>query len=236
MGNDAGGGARAVLVVDDEDKILEIVTTYLEKDGYEALAARTGAEALAIARERAVSLILLDLMLPDMSGEEVCRRVRESSAVPIIMMTAKSDEESIVGGLGLGADDYVTKPFSPRQLMARVAAALRRTGAEGGSAVAPPAAPGLVLDKANRAVSKGGREVKLTPSEYRILLALMSSPQKTFTRDEIIASAKTDDFDGFDRTIDSHIKNLRQKIEDDPKAPRYVVTAHGFGYRYGGGK
>jgi len=238
-----------VLVVDDEPKILEVVTSYLENGGYEALAAQTGAQAFSIMEERRVSLILLDLMLPDMAGEDICRKVRESSAVPIIMMTAKSDEESIIGGLGIGADDYVAKPFSPRQLMARVAAALRRSGAgdgggahgaDGGAhgtgqAGAALGRSGLHVDKANRKVSKNGKPVKLTPSEYKILLLLIATPQKTFSRDEIICAVKTDDYDGFDRTIDTHIKNLRQKIEDDPKSPRYVVTAHGFGYKYGGG-
>jgi len=219
--------AHVVLAVDDEAKILEIVKSYLEREGYVALSAQTGEEALSIMRGRRVSLLLLDLMLPDMTGEEICRRVRESSDVPIIMMTAKCDEESVVGGLGLGADDYVTKPFSPRQLMARVAAALRRAGGSGGPV-------GLRLDEASRSASRNGRAIKLTPSEYGILRLLMSSPGRIFTRDEIICRAKADDFDGFDRTIDSHIKNLRQKVEDDPKSPRHVITAHGFGYRYGG--
>jgi len=223
--------AHAVLVVDDEAKIVEIVRSYIEKEGHVALAAGTGAQALAAMREREVSLVVLDLMLPDMAGEEVCRRIRESSGVPIIMMTAKSDEESVVAGLGIGADDYVTKPFSPRQLMARVAAALRRAGgAEPGRG-----GGGLSLDRERRGAVKNGREVRLTPSEFNILALLMSSPRRTFTRDEIILHAKTDDFDGFDRTIDSHVKNLRQKIEDDPKSPRHVLTAHGFGYRFGSG-
>jgi DNA-binding response OmpR family regulator len=222
-----------VLVVDDEAKILEIVKSYLEKHAYVALTAQTGEQAMAIMREQQVSLLILDLMLPDMAGEEICRKVRESSDIPIIMMTAKSDEESIVGGLGLGADDYVTKPCSPRQLMARVSAALRRSN---GNKVGVHVPHGLHLDKKNRSVSINGKVVRLTPSEYKILLLLVSSPQKIFTRDEIIYAVKMDDYDGFDRTIDSHIKNLRHKIEDDPKSPRYVITMHGFGYRYGGGQ
>ena len=220
----------AVLVVDDEVKILDIVKSYLEKDGYTALTATSGKQALTLMRQHPVSMLILDLMLPDMTGEEICRTVRESSNLPIIMMTAKTDEESIIGGLALGADDYVTKPFSPRQLMARVSAALRR------SSQLPARGTGgnLEVDRENRRVSKNGSAVKLTPSEYRILELLVTTPQKTFSRDEIITAVKTDDYDGFDRTIDSHIKNLRHKIEDDPKAPRFVVTAHGFGYRYGG--
>jgi len=220
-----------VLVVDDEIKILEIVKSYLERDAYVVLTAQTGEQALSILRDQHVSLLILDLMLPGITGEEICRTVRKSSGIPIIMMTAKSDEESIISGFGLGADDYVTKPFSPRQLMARVAAALRRS--KGNEAGADGKPHGLHVDKKNRSVSKNGKVVRLTPSEYKILLLLISAPHKTFTRDEIIFAAKTDDYDGFDRTIDSHIKNLRHKIEDDPKSPRYVVTIHGFGYRYG---
>ncbi|MCL2381776.1 MAG: response regulator transcription factor [Treponema sp.] len=220
-----------VLVVDDEAKILEIVKTYLQRDGYTAFTAQTGAQAMSVMRDYPVSMLILDLMLPDMTGEEICRAVREQSEMPIIMMTAKTDEESVIGGLRLGADDYVTKPFSPRQLMARVSAALRRSRVGG-----PPvdtSLRGLHLDEKNRRVSKDGKVVRLTPSEYRILALLMSTPHKIFTRDEIIYAIKPDDYDGFDRTIDTHIKNLRHKIEDDLKSPRYVVTMHGFGYRYG---
>jgi len=217
----------AVLVVDDEAKIREIVGSYLERSGYEALPAGSAAEALRTLGERPVSLILLDLMLPDLPGEELCRRVRELSAVPIIMMTAKSDEESIVRGLELGADDYVSKPFSPRELMARVAAALRR--GEGRTSGAEP----LVGETAG-SIRIEGRTVRLTPSEYRILWLLKSSPERTFSREDIIEAVKPDDYDGFDRTIDSHIKNLRRKIEADPKTPHYVLTVHGFGYRWGG--
>jgi DNA-binding response OmpR family regulator len=225
-------------VVDDEPKILDIVRSYLEKNGYRALTAKTGKEALAALQANKVALMLLDLMLPDLSGEELCRRVRTrrvcaESDMPIIMMTAKVDEESIIHGLRIGADDYVTKPFSPRQLMARVGAALRRTG--GGTVEGRVMAwEGLLVDTGNRRVSKNGAAVTLTPNEYRILALLMSRPQKIFTRDEIIENIKNDEYDGFDRTIDSHIKNLRQKIEDDTRNPRYVLTVYGMGYRFGG--
>jgi DNA-binding response OmpR family regulator len=176
--------------------------------------------------------MLLDLMLPDLSGEEVCRRARSESDMPIIMMTAKVDEESIIHGLGIGADDYVTKPFSPRQLMARVAAALRRGGA-GPLEGRVFSAGALTVDTGNRRASKNGAPLNLTPNEYRILALLMSRPYKIFTRDEIIAGSKTDEYDGFDRAIDSHIKNLRQKIEDDARNPRYILTVYGMGYRFG---
>ena len=228
------GNGSVALVVDDEAKILEVVKSYLERDGFLVLTAQTGLEALEIARTRPVSLVILDLMLPDLPGEKVCARIRESSDVPIIMMTAKSDEESVVAGLGLGADDYVAKPFSPRELMARVAAAMRRSG--DGERIRQTPTDGLRLDEAGRRAVRGGREIELTPSEYKILSLLMSSPRRIFTRDEIILAVKSDDYDGFDRTIDSHVRNLRRKIEDDPKSPRHVLTAHGFGYRYGGGQ
>ncbi|WP_010253855.1 response regulator transcription factor [Treponema primitia] len=224
---------NAVLVVDDEPKILDIVKSYLEKSGYRALTAKNGKEALAALQRNTVDLMLLDLMLPDLSGEELCRRVRSESDMPIIMMTAKVDEESIINGLRIGADDYVTKPFSPRQLMARVAAALRRSG---GGPVEGRVLTCDVLsaDTENRRVSKNGAALTLTPNEYKILTLLMSRPHKIFTRDEIIDNIKNEEYDGFDRTIDSHIKNLRQKIEDDARNPRYILTVYGMGYRFGG--
>ncbi|GHU77911.1 DNA-binding response regulator [Spirochaetia bacterium] len=229
-----------VLVVDDEEKILDIVKSYLEKSGYEALCAGTGREAMALLKSHAVSLILLDLMLPDFTGEELCRKVRSMpppiAAVPIIMMTAKVDEASVIRGLNLGADDYVTKPFSPRQLMARVAAILRRSGVSretGPQENCVLSAGGLTVDQENRRVSRNGEDITLTPNEYKILSLLMSSPRKIFTREEIISAVKSDEYDGFDRAVDSHIKNLRQKIEEDSKSPRYVLTVYGMGYRFG---
>jgi DNA-binding response OmpR family regulator len=223
---------NSVLVVDDEPKILDIVRSYLEKNGYRALTAKNGREALAALRSNTVSLMLLDLMLPDLSGEELCRRIRSESDMPIIMMTAKVDEESIIQGLRIGADDYVTKPFSPRQLMARVAAALRRSAA-GPLEGRVFSAGALSVDTGNRQANKNGAPLALTPNEYRILALLMSRPHKIFTRDEIIAGVKTDEYDGFDRAVDSHIKNLRQKIEDDSRNPRYILTVYGMGYRFG---
>jgi DNA-binding response OmpR family regulator len=222
-----------VLVVDDEEKILDIVASYLEQSGYRALRARTGREGMTLFHQHRVSLILLDLMLPDFSGEELCRKVRAEEDIPIIMMTAKVDEESIIRGLNMGADDYVTKPFSPRQLMARVQAALRRSGTV--PAKNPVLAAGdLLVDTENRRASRGNAELVLTPNEFKILALLMSRPQKIFTRDEIIAGIKSGDYDGFDRSVDSHVKNLRQKIGDDSKSPRYIHTVYGMGYRFGG--
>jgi DNA-binding response OmpR family regulator len=223
---------NTILVVDDEPKILDIVKSYLEKGGYRALTARNGKEALTALRSNTVALMLLDLMLPDLSGEELCRRVRSESDIPIIMMTAKVDEASIVHGLSIGADDYVIKPFSPRQLMARVAAVLRRSG--GGPVEGRIiSCDGLTVDTGNRRVSKNGIPITLTPNEYKILALLISRSHKIFSRDEIINNIKDDEYDGFDRAIDSHIKNLRQKIEDDTRNPRYILTVYGMGYRFG---
>jgi DNA-binding response OmpR family regulator len=222
-----------VLVVDDEVKILEVVKSYLQRDGYRALTAENGRNALVLLEENEVSLLLLDLMLPDLSGEEICKRVRSYSDMPIIMMTAKVEEENIIHGLNLGADDYVTKPFSPRQLMARVAAVLRRSAPESENSGQVFNYGNLTVDTENRRVSKNNVSITLTANEYKILSLLASRPQKIFTRDEML-SALSADGDSFDRTIDVHVKNLRQKIEDDPKTPQYIITVYGMGYRFGG--
>jgi DNA-binding response OmpR family regulator len=233
-----------VLVVDDEEKILDIVRSYLEASGFTVFCAGTGNEALSVWRRETLDLVLLDLMLPDISGETVCRKIREASTVPIIMLTAKAAEESVVTGLNLGADDYVVKPFSPKQLIARIEAVLRRTAAvvrQNGTAVQGAtdfpvlSSGGLVLDTGSRCVRKDGALIPLTANQCNLLALLMSRPAKIWTRDEIIEAIKGDDFDGFDRAIDTHIKNLRQKLGDDPKSPRYIVTVYGTGYRFGNG-
>jgi DNA-binding response OmpR family regulator len=206
--------------------------------GFIALCAKNGRDGMNFFEKSSVSLILLDLMLPDFSGEEFCKKVRQVSDVPIIMITAKVDEESIIHGLNIGADDYVTKPFSPRQLMARVQAALRRNGGnekKGGTL----SYRDLTVDTEKRIVSKNGEILTLTRDEYNILTLLMSRPAKIFTRDEILDAVKGDDFDGFNRSVDSHVKRLRVKIGDapagctDPKAPKYILTVYGMGYRFG---
>jgi DNA-binding response OmpR family regulator len=228
--------ARTVLVVDDEPKIAEVVGSYLERKGYAASWAESGSRALELFEQEAPCLVILDLMLPDLPGEEVCRRMRAHSRVPIIMLTAKVEDADAVRGLELGADDYVTKPFSPRQLMARVDAVLRRSAGE------PEALAGrltfrsgdLSIDARTMEVRKGGVVVDLTPREFTLLYALASSPRRVFSRDGLIALAFGRDFDGFDRTIDAHVKNLRRKIETDPSNPLYVVTVHGVGYRFQG--
>ncbi len=230
------GETKRILVVDDEPKIVEVVKSYLENAGFQALEAADGRQALELFHRYHPSLVILDLMLPDIGGEEVCQQLRRISRVPIIMLTAKVEEEDFLNGMQIGADDYVTKPFSPRQLMARVEAVLRRTARD-----APPLTSvlsfhddDLEIDSATREVRKDGAIVNLTPNEYKILLTLVKYPRKTFTREELVLLALGEDYEGFDRTIDTHIKNLRQKIETDSKNPCYILTVHGVGYRFGG--
>lgn len=225
-----------ILVVDDEEPIVEVVESYLVKTGYTVYKAYNGKEALAVFKCRPLSLILLDLMLPDLSGEEVCRTIRKTSRVPIIMLTAKVEEESILKGLDLGADDYVTKPFSPRQLMARVGALLRRTeGMDFGvSSLLSFRDKELMIDTITHDVLKHGTPVNLTPIEFKLLCTMAKSPGRTFSRNDLIGLALGEDYLGFDRSIDSHIKNLRQKIETDTKNCRYILTVHGVGYKFGG--
>ena len=219
-----------VLAVDDEPKILELLKSYLEMNGFIALCAKTGKEGLALFEQNPVSLILLDLMLPDFSGEEFCKKVRQVSDIPVIMITAKVDEASIIHGLNIGADDYVCKPFSPRQLMARVKAALRRSNGKQGAFFSYK---DLTIDTEKRIASRGGEAVSLTRDEYNILTLLMSRQAKIFTREEILKAVKGEDYNGFDRAIDTHITKLRAKIGDDPKTPKYIVTVYGMGYRLG---
>ncbi|MHC6203911.1 response regulator transcription factor [Breznakiellaceae bacterium SP9] len=223
--------APIVLIVDDEAKIGEILTSYLEASGCKALYAPNGSGALRLFDSNDVSLILLDLMLPDVTGEELCRRVRERSDIPIIMITAKVEERDIINGLNIGADDYVCKPFSPRELMARVKAHLRRSSGRAHPASKKLTHGDLSADLEKRCITVRGKELALTRDEYLLVSLFLSRPAKIFTRDEIIAHIKGDDYDGFDRTIDTHIKNLRQKLEDDPRKPKYIETVYGMGYR-----
>jgi DNA-binding response OmpR family regulator len=229
---------KKILIVEDEEKISEVIASYLTAKGYHTLVADTGGKALALLEKEVISLVLLDLMLPELSGEEVCRKIRLKSRVPIIMVTAKSSEADLLQGLDIGADDFITKPFSLKTLHARIEAVLRRSSVDlvslQNKIVIDEGA--LVIDFASRLVTKQNHEVKLTPNEYKILAALAKYPNKVFTRDELILTALGDDFLGFDRAIDSHIKNLRHKIETDPKNPEYVKTVFGVGYRFGGEK
>ena len=227
--------AKKILVVDDEVKIVEVVKSYLENSGYSVCEAYTGKEALDKFEKANPALIVLDLMLPDMTGEEICKTLRKKSRVPIIMLTAKIEEEDILKGLNIGADDYITKPFSPRQLVARVEAVIRRTGdtAIPLSKVMSFNNDELLIDTLKYEVRKNGEIINLTPNEYKLLMMMVKYPDKTFTREELIYMVLGEDFNGYDRTIDTHIKNIRQKIESDPKNPKYILTIHGIGYRFG---
>jgi len=227
---------KKILVVEDEEKIAEVVKSFLESKGFTVLHAGNGKKALEVFEREEIGMVLLDLMLPELSGEEVCKSIRKKSRVPIIMLTAKSDEADMLEGLGIGADDYIMKPFSLKALHARMEAVLRRSVDNPSSLLTRKTFQdgALTIDYESYRVQKGENEVKLTPNEYRLLATLSRYPNKVFTRDELIASAFGDEFEGFDRTIDSHIKNLRQKIEQDPKNPCYVKTIHGVGYKFGG--
>ena len=226
---------QTILVVEDEAKIADVLKSYLEREGFLVATAKDGDEALSLYASQSPALVLLDLMLPKRSGEDVCREIRARSNTPVIMLTAKTEEHSILGGLAIGADDYVTKPFSPRQVVARVHAVLRRASTTQAD-VLRFGGDWLIIDTIARTVLCEGTPVTLTPSEYSILLALASHPGRTFTRDELIQLALKDDFEGYDRVIDTHMKNLRQKIEPDARLPRYLITVHGVGYRFDGGK
>lgn len=227
---------KTILVVDDEVKITEVIQSYLEAAGYTVLSAHNGTGALRLFEKYSPSLIVLDLMLPDISGEDICRNIRRKSNVPIIMLTAKVDDADVISGLGIGADDYLTKPFSPKQLVARIEAVLRRTSAEPAALMSAFSFSdgSLVIDGLRHEVQKDGRTIPLTPNEYNLLLTMAKYPSKAFTREELIRLALGDDYDGFDRVIDTHIKNIRQKLGDDSRTPHYILTLHGTGYRFGG--
>ena len=223
-----------ILVVEDEARIAEVVKGYLEAQGHTVDWASNGEDALATAASRRPDLVVLDLGLPGMPGEEVCRRLRAESDVPIIMLTAKDAEEDLVRGLQLGADDYVTKPFSPRELTARVRALLRRAHADAvpQADVLERAGGRLVVDSARRRVTLDGAPVELTESEFRLLQALARFPGRVYTRSELVERLQGMEFEPYERTIDAHIKNLRAKIEADPKNPNYIETVFGVGYRF----
>jgi DNA-binding response OmpR family regulator len=228
---------ETVLIVEDEVKIRELLRSYLERAGYQVLTTGSGAEAITLAETAAPDLILLDLRLPDVPGEEVAREVRRSGSVPILMLTAKAGEEDRIRGLELGADDYVVKPFSPRELLLRVQAILRRgrsapTGAPGQSRVSFGGGE-IVIDDDRHELSVRGEAVELTPTEWGVLTALTGAPGRVYSRYELINRVRGYEFEGYERTVDSHVKNLRRKVERDPHDPRIVETVLGVGYRLG---
>ena len=227
------GSARKILVVDDDPKTVSLVKLYLESDGHKVLCAYDGVEALRLAREERPNLIVLDLMLPGLDGLQVCRTLRTESDVPVIMLTAKTTEGDKLTGLELGADDYVTKPFSPRELAARIKVVLRRTVSESLERGPEQAAYGdLKMDFRQHTVSIAGRPVALTPTEFRLLGTLVREAGQVLSREQLIQRVLGLDFDGFDRTIDVHVLNLRRKLGDDPARPRYIKTVYGAGYKF----
>ena len=226
------GKPGTILIIEDEKKISEIVRMYLEREGFRAKVADTGEKALSLLKEH-FDLIILDLMLPDIPGEDLCRMIREISDVPVIMLTAKSGEEDRIRGLGIGADDYVVKPFSPRELVARVKAHLRRAKRLEKKTLSFNRG-GLTLDTERLDVRKNGVPVMLTSTEFRILMAFAEKPGRVLTRLQLINMVQGYDFEGYDRTIDAHIKNLRHKIEGDQRNPEFIKTVYGVGYRFSG--
>jgi DNA-binding response OmpR family regulator len=227
--------ASVILVVEDERKIRELLRGYLERDGHEVLTTGSGAEALTVAASHPeLSLVVLDLGLPDVPGEAVAREFRRTSDVPILMLTARSSEADRIAGLEVGADDYVTKPFSPRELVLRVRAILRRSPALHDPGRRRSLGHGeLLIDEDQHEVHVRGELVELTPTEWGLLLALASTPGRVHSRFELINRVRGYEFEGYERTIDSHVKNLRRKVEVDPREPRMVRTVVGGGYRLG---
>jgi DNA-binding response OmpR family regulator len=225
---------KKVLVVDDDIKTVELVRLYLKRDGYQVLTAYDGVEALRLARESYPDLVVLDLMLPDIDGLEVCRTLRHESDVPIIMLTARTTDQDKLTGLDLGADDYVTKPFSPKELAARVRAVFRRLPGERGPEEIKRGE--LSMNFTKHEAFFAGRPLNLTTVEFKLLGILAKEPDKVFSRASLIEEALGYDFEGFDRTIDVHILNLRRKLEPDPSHPRYIKTVYGIGYKFAGGE
>jgi len=223
---------RKILVVDDEARLVDVIRAYLERDGYKVAAAYNGREALLQARRERPDLVLLDLMLPEIDGLEVCRTLRKESNVPIIMLTARTEETDKLIGLELGADDYVPKPFSPREVVARVRAVLRRTQATRETEEGEVISVGdLVIDRGRHEVRRKDQPVDLTPTEFALLWALAANRGRVLSRLQLMDKALGETYEGYERTIDAHIKNLRRKLEANPARPRYVQTVFGVGYK-----
>ena len=225
--------ATTVLLVEDERKLRDLVRSYLERAGFTVLSTGSGAEAITLAASASPDLVVLDLGLPDIPGEAVATELRAAGSVPMLMLTAKSSEEDRIRGLELGADDYVTKPFSPRELVLRVQAILRRGGPVTEQGVASYGDGELIIDEPRREVVVHGASVDLTPTEWGLLVALATVPGRVYSRFELINRVRGYEFEGYERTVDSHVKNLRRKIGDDPGNPRIVQTVLGGGYRLG---
>jgi DNA-binding response OmpR family regulator len=223
---------RRILLVEDEKTIRTTVGAYLEREGYWVTPAEDGQAALDAFEKYRFDLVVLDLMLPKVSGEDVCRSIRDASDVPIIMLTAKGEEEDRIAGLELGADDYLVKPFSPRELVARVRALLRRAHVESEPQRDRLVFGDLVVDISSHKAFLGHEELDLTASEFKLLTTLSRYPGRVYSRMELVEKVLGYDFEGYERTIDSHVKNLRAKLDDDPREPRFIYTVHGVGYRF----
>ena len=223
-----------VLIIEDDPDTARLVGLYLSRDGYRVISAANGQEGLQLAREAKPDLIVLDLMLPGMSGMDICRTLRDESMVPIVMLTARVEEKDRLNGLDVGADDYVTKPFSPRELAARVRAVMRRTAREALDRGPEELSHGsITINLKQHAARVDGKAVSLTPTEFRILTLLIREPGRTFTRNQIIDRVFGYDFDGFDRTVDAHVANLRRKLGAKRGSAEHVKTVYGVGYRFG---
>ncbi len=224
---------RSVLIVDDDIKLVELLQLYFQKEGFIVFTANEGLAALKIAREKEPDILVLDLMLPGMDGWDICRTLRKDSEVPILMLTARDEESDRLVGLEIGADDYVTKPFSPKEVVARAKAILRRTKQT--TVKTEPVRMGdVVIELEQHLVTKGGQPVELTPTEFKILELLAANPGRVFSRLQIAEQTQGYSFESYERTIDAHVKNLRRKMEDNPKEPEYIQTVYGVGYRMAG--
>jgi two-component system alkaline phosphatase synthesis response regulator PhoP len=222
---------KTVLVVEDDRQIAQIASDYLTHAGFDVLTTGDGPDALAVSRARRPDLVVLDLGLPRLDGLEVAKRLREAGDVPIIMLTARVEESDRLAGLELGADDYITKPFSPRELVARVRAVLRRVESAAGQQEILRRAD-LTIDIPRMAVSRGGTAIDLTPTEFQLLAALAKQPGRVFTRAQLLDAIRGDAVEAFERAIDAHVKNIRRKIEPDSRSPRYLLTVYGIGYKF----
>ena len=224
--------AKKILVVDDEKRIVEILQAYLERDGYQVIAAYDGRSALELARSNSPDLIILDLMLPEVSGWDVCRELSRESDVPIIMLTARDDTTDKIVGLELGADDYVTKPFDPKEIISRARAVLRRSDVKTVSKSTLKVGE-IMIDTNKRLVRRGDRNIELTPIEFDLLRVMAENPGRVYSRMQLLDKVQGAAYEGYERTVDSHIKNLRKKLELDPEHPVYIITIYGVGYKLG---
>ena len=224
--------SRKILIVDDDRKTVDLLRLYLEKDGYQVLAAHDGRQALDLTRQRRPDLIVLDLMLPNVDGLDVCRILRAESATPIIMLTARTTEDDKLLGLDLGADDYITKPFSPREVVARVRVVLRRAGEERAKGPESVRFRDLAVDFVSHTARMRGEPLRLTPKEFKLLEMLVKQPGRAWSRLELLEQVFGFDYEGFERTVDVHVMNLRKKIERDPARPEYIQTVYGVGYKF----